>query len=489
MGIVQTFTGLTAGGNYVVMPSVSYGGHLARPKIGIWDRINDEPISWLDAPSLHGWHDGADNASALTDSQAGSWYYGLVGATVRNLTDGSSGTITAVGGTITATLSGGTDNDWDSGDEYRIDPDFSTWVWTEIFTFGLPTVARNGVAADCTAIDVMVINIGDGEIFSQQTELLPNLLDNPSFRTGSGDPWIPDGWDNVGLDAGDTEQELTVVHSGGSSLQFNSGAELGTEYIKPSSGLGSQYFYCAGFFGMGDGSGSVHARRDNTNVVHNDGTNNVTYFSTSDVAWTHKNLVLLHKTEGGAGIRITANAPNPGYVDDVYIISLDDVSLTVTPASEANSTESTGLRVDGYDALGQPFTHGNINGWRIVINTTPRHASTTYDTFNSIIFFMNPYFSSVKLIQLRYGATGLFLYEKENNQSFTNGAFTFAADTTIKFDMEYKASTKNITVKADDVIVFNETLTNALTYYPSTIYFGMEGPAAARQSDGTFDSA
>ena len=70
-----------------------------------------------------GAHDGLANAAVLTDTSANFYAAGVqVGMTVYNTTDGSSGTITAVGKTtITATLAGGTESDWDIGDLYYID--------------------------------------------------------------------------------------------------------------------------------------------------------------------------------------------------------------------------------------------------------------------------------------------------------------------------------------------------------------------------------
>lgn len=69
-------------------------------------------------------HDGAGNAGALSDSQASFINAGVranVGMILYNLTDGSSGPVTAVTlNTITATLAGGVENDWDAGDVYRI---------------------------------------------------------------------------------------------------------------------------------------------------------------------------------------------------------------------------------------------------------------------------------------------------------------------------------------------------------------------------------
>lgn len=70
---------------------------------------------------VRGTHVGANNSAVLQDStkywEANRFLY----ARVINVTDGSSGFITAnTADSITATLSGGTDNDWDTGDEYII---------------------------------------------------------------------------------------------------------------------------------------------------------------------------------------------------------------------------------------------------------------------------------------------------------------------------------------------------------------------------------
>ena len=69
-------------------------------------------------------HDGAANAATLTDSTRSfptSGAKSIIGGTIYNVTDGSSGAITAATATtVIATLSGGTDNDWDVGDTYLI---------------------------------------------------------------------------------------------------------------------------------------------------------------------------------------------------------------------------------------------------------------------------------------------------------------------------------------------------------------------------------
>jgi len=68
-----------------------------------------------------GSHDGADNVGIMTDSTEAWELNELVGKTIKNLTDGSEGVISSsTATTATATLTGGTDNDWDTDDEYQI---------------------------------------------------------------------------------------------------------------------------------------------------------------------------------------------------------------------------------------------------------------------------------------------------------------------------------------------------------------------------------
>ena len=73
----------------------------------------------------YGTHSGSNNASTLTDSTQAWTTDSLVGYVLKNLSDGSEGVITAnTATTITATLSGGTDNDFDTGDTYEVGKNF-----------------------------------------------------------------------------------------------------------------------------------------------------------------------------------------------------------------------------------------------------------------------------------------------------------------------------------------------------------------------------
>jgi hypothetical protein len=92
---------------------------------------------------------GADGQAALTDANLGATADELIGMWVRNDTDGSMGPITDnAATTITATLAGGTDNDWDTGDLG------SLWEVIDTFTANTFSVGTCGVDT-CQVLAVM----------------------------------------------------------------------------------------------------------------------------------------------------------------------------------------------------------------------------------------------------------------------------------------------------------------------------------------------
>ena len=101
----------------------------------------------MDVKGFNGTHTGSNNASTLTDSSATFTTNELVGLTVYNVTDNSSGTITAnTATTVTASLSGGTDNDWDTEDVYFIEE-------ATIF-FSDDDVVNGGISLDDVRFDI-----------------------------------------------------------------------------------------------------------------------------------------------------------------------------------------------------------------------------------------------------------------------------------------------------------------------------------------------
>lgn len=73
--------------------------------------------------NCEGVHDGDANAATLADSGESLTVDAYIGMTVYNITDGSSCTVTDNDATtITCTLAGGTDNDWDVDDVWQVGP-------------------------------------------------------------------------------------------------------------------------------------------------------------------------------------------------------------------------------------------------------------------------------------------------------------------------------------------------------------------------------
>lgn len=95
------------------------GFHLQGRELAGYSKIIPNKIFGLGI--ITGADDTSVNAAFLTDTTASWTIDEHVGKTISNTTDGSSGTITAnTATTVTATLSGGTEDDWDSGDAYSI---------------------------------------------------------------------------------------------------------------------------------------------------------------------------------------------------------------------------------------------------------------------------------------------------------------------------------------------------------------------------------
>jgi len=102
----------------------------------LWDGNEPLEIGGLGA------HDGNDGASVLQDISQNWAVDSLIGMYVYNLADGSKGSITAnTDNTVTAQLSDGTNNFWNSGNNYKITDGYpcrdqigrgtDEWLWTD----------------------------------------------------------------------------------------------------------------------------------------------------------------------------------------------------------------------------------------------------------------------------------------------------------------------------------------------------------------------
>jgi hypothetical protein len=351
--------------------------------------------------------------------------------------------------------------------------------WCEPFSFELPTVARNGVAADCTSIKVQVIDTaGLGGVTSvHQVELLNNLIDNPTFAVGSGDPWVPSGWSNSGGLSGEILEDTTEYHSGGRSMKL---VGLGAHYTFVSAPLTvavGRFIYVGSWLkstsvGRGFIESNVQVKRQSSNAGWD------AQFTVNWAAWK------LHHRMG----RVAIANPSLSYLayntnnqsqDDLYAIALDPVTLTCTPASTANSQETSGLRVDGRDTLSQAVTAVDgifATSGTIKFRYTPRHSAAVAAKFGELTPYLCHlwgnatdyaalYWSAANTLKLEFNANGAGV------QSGTwDATGVIVAGTTYAIEIAYTATT--MTLKVDDVTKI--TVTQAVNFgtVPTTIYWG-----------------
>ena len=368
---------LTAATDYVIRVPMRYSPN-AWPRITLYDVTAVGSIVDFDPPALTGQHSGANNSATMTC--AGEVFpANLIGAEIYNVTDGSSGTITAVGGTnqdtITAALAGGTDNDWDTNDEYYIVPAETNWVFNE------PIVAHTSAN---TAYELRITNRNsDGIITVHQAEVIESLLANGDHESAAGNPAILTGWTNNGLDAGDVETDAVDIHAGAQSLEWNPGAVLGEGQYETITTTAGTFLAFAGWT-KGDGSDGFRlGELDGTEAVLHNSASSYRVTTGVGATWTHTPMVL-RALDTSPELQIEADAiAGDGFSDDFYSFELDGVSLTVTPASGANSLEGDGIRVDGLDQCTVPATAHRMlaTSGGIRFTVTPRHGIANSEAF------------------------------------------------------------------------------------------------------------
>ncbi len=371
---VEQHIAVTAGDDWVLRVPVRYEDATAQARILVYDESNAAAVSTFDGPPRTGLHSGANNSATLTVANE-FFPASLIDGIIYNITDSSFGTITAVGGTnqdtITAALGSGGDNDWDTNDVFMLMPPLN-WVWAEPFCIEVP--------AQCTEISVQLLNAaGDGVLHWQQAEVQESLISNGSLEgVYAGVPPIPPGWLDINLDAGDAAQELAIIHSGLSSFQQNPGAVAG-EYIRFNILVTQYSFYSISTWYYGDGvnCGLFPSSPSSVSVAHLQHDPALSGFLTdADSTWRNYSGVFRNVHIGTFGLLLQlSGVADTRYIDDVSAIELDDVSLTVTPASQANSLEGTGIRVAGRDQATQVPGVGILQatqGW-IRFRWRPRH--------------------------------------------------------------------------------------------------------------------
>jgi len=336
-----------------------------------------------------------------------------------------------------------------------------------IFTWKSPAAESNQVQLINTA--------SSGTCYWHQVEVLSNGFPNPSLETGTGDPWIPTGWNNSGLIAGEGIQENSIVHSGTSSLKIvTSGSGKGINFDVPDATGSFKMF--GGFVYTVSGSGGNLRNGSAHAMQHGDNAFEETVSTTA--TWEHPYMVIRRRTSG-AGTTLALQehtSTNVLYFDDIYLTSLDPVSLTLTPANQTNSTETSGLRVDGLDTLTQPITGLTTTSGVIKFKFTPRYSSTLSNKFGT----GNPYL----LLATGDGSNYILIYTTTTNIYYrqvaggvtvagTTSSYSFTGGTTYNIEASYVTG-GNLVLKVDGVNWITQPGALTFTTLPVTACFAGE---------------
>lgn len=319
-----------------------------------------------------------------------------------------------------------------------------------LITFELPTVARNGAAADCTAITISVeATAASQTVYAHQFEMLVNLLDNPSMETGSGTPWIADGWTNNNLTGTESEQETTIVHSGASSLQYNIAAAGAHNQQFNNRTVGT--FFVIGGWAWSATATDLTLDAGGGQAKQSVASGSMLFESGAGSAWEH--IVAVGRyTSTTLTVRARGtNCVAAAYWDDLYAFELAPVSLTVTPASEANSTESTGLRVDGQDICTQTISNVTATAGTLRFDVTPRHDSSTVGDFDMTagVAFIARFIGATNYIEVRHTASPDIILRWNDGGGIVSGTWGspgLVAGTTYTFVIEYDTAGATLTV-------------------------------------------
>jgi len=187
---------------------------------------------------------------------AGGYYMTSTGASTMNIqrayttTAGSNYVLRAIGN------SDGTCNPkieiWNNNNGTKITELAGTTTSTRtapdvyIFTWQAPSGNTSEI--------IKLLNLAStGTCSWHQVEVLENSITNPSMEGASSNPYIPTGWTNSNLVAGDTTQEATTVHSGLYSVKYTSSVLQADFRQFPTSSANN--FYASGFASYGTFSG------------------------------------------------------------------------------------------------------------------------------------------------------------------------------------------------------------------------------------------
>lgn len=357
---------------------------------GVWD-VELVGLMTLRSPSYHGTATGGAG-DTIIDTGA-RWPQSMRGVRCHNITQGTSGLVTAVSGDMTTLTVAGINGN--VGDEYLLKWDGGNWrhPWKELFV----------TYENSASIDLRIKSVdGEGMLRLHRMDVQYSAFKHGDCEAGAGNPWLPTGWANVGLDAGDTQASSTggaMAHSGADAVQWNAGAVNG-EYMLHTfaSATEGQFSWWGGWY-WGDG-GARFVYASTGSAVH--------YYSQSDldrvapsslpeptaVYWQARTGVMRNYNGTASYLRLigTGGAVAARYSDDIFAIYMAAVTLTVTPQSQANSVYGAGLLLNGRDQGPQPIVAGTVSPSYADVRWS---AALRHSDPNAVAFSATPYLAVV----------------------------------------------------------------------------------------------
>lgn len=281
-----------------------------------------------------------------------------------------------------------------------------------------------------------------GTCYWHSAEVLPNSYLNPSYETGT----TPS---NVGTPTS-SQQSSSQARTGSSSWEVVSNAA--DQGISRSISTTTDNFYSiAGYVYVGSGSIDL-------NQILQDGTTQI-ITTTVNNQWQPLQGIA-RASSSSISAQWLSNGSQTFYLDDLSFIPMANVSLTVTPASQGNSTGSTGLRIDGRDSAVQSVSSLGTSTGNIKFRYTPRHSSA------SMLAFQNDVSSNV------------FIGEWYRSANDTIQVYWSAANT-ITLRTVRNGTPSSTTYDATGAIIPNETYYFEIDYASGVLKLKIDGPTRA----------
>ena len=349
-----------------------------------------------------------------------------------------------------------------AADIVELTTDSTSWVLLET-AFEVP--------AGCASIEIYVesTDAATYDMHIQQVMVLPNLWDDPGFETGTAVT-------NVGTPT-TSAQDAGQAHSGSNSWKIVSDAT--DEGFKRAIATTSGKWYMVTGWIYADTAGTVDMVAGGTTVIT----------SVND-AFEKMSIVFLADA-ASEDVFFLSNGSQTFYVDDVSVIELDDVSITATAASEANSTEDGGLRVDGLDTCTQPIPAGVLGptSGSIKFYWTPRHGAGDFEKFgNTDEFIAHIYNNANNEIWLYNTGAGTTTMRLEIGGVATSGNYASTVVAGTRYFCEIRYTSTQCLFFIDNAIKITVTPGAGIDFganIPNIIYMGSK-QTGAKQSDAVF---